>query len=158
MKTYKPSQEDSTMIESPDGEYILKKDIQPILDTFNKIKEELHSERDNVIDFIKNLIKSLNDYEELQDIPFEQIALHINNYNPDSYQFYFLSCRLSNKDPFNNIGSCIPLLYDQNFDVVEYREIGKNDGVIEILSRLLNIIGFEKEAKEISKAIYTYFY
>jgi len=156
MKTYKPSEGDSTMVESPDGEYILKKDVQPIIDTYNKIKDELLNEKDIAINYIISIIKNQEDYEELQDIPVDEIALHINNYDKDSYEFHFLFCRLANENPFEkNLGKCTELLHDQEFNVEDYREIGKNDGVINILFRLFNIIGLEKKAKEVYQAIYS---
>lgn len=155
MKTYKPSNGASTMVECPEGEYILKKDIQPTLDAFNKIKKELLSEKDNLINFIISTIKNQIDYQELQSIPFEEIALHINEYDKGSYEFFFLSCRLSNEDPFEkNIGSCMYLLFNQSFDTEDYQRIGVNDGKIEVVSYLLSLIGLEKEAEEVSQAKY----
>lgn len=155
MKTYKPSKGDSTMVESPDGEYILKKDVQPIIDTYNKIKEELLSQSENAQAFIINTIKNQEDYEELQDIPVDEIALYINKYDKESYEFHFLFCRLANKDPFKeNLRKCMYLLYYQDFDTEDYPKIGKNDGAIHIISKLLSLMGLEEEAEKVSQAKY----
>jgi hypothetical protein len=139
----------------------MKKDSSEMLNT---LKEYLLSEKEKAINYIISIIQEQESYIELQEIPYHKIPYRMNTCHEDSYAYHFLSCRLSNEDPFEkDLPKCMSLLYDISFDTdlyssvskEEYKNIGVNDGKIIIIESLLSLMGLEKEAQEISKAIFT---
>jgi hypothetical protein len=95
------------------------------------------------------IIKSQESYKELMDLSLDEIPLRTHQCLDNSYKHFILKCRLENRDPLEvDITRCIELLWDCEFSVEDYKEIGYNDGMIGVLSILLHIIGDEKTAQK----------
>jgi hypothetical protein len=122
---------------------------------YNAIIKELLRQKDDVRDNTTIRIKDTEVYKKIQDIPKKDLALHINEYNPDSPAHFLITCRLSGDDPFKkDFNKCIELLYDVEFNMEAYRNIGYNDGLAVLTSILLRIAGFEKDADAAIQATY----
>jgi len=101
-------------------------------------------------------VKDSSAYKEVESIPENELPLHINDHDPDSPKHFLISCRLSGDDPFEkDLCKCVEILYDVEFNMDSYREIGYNDGLATSVSMLLDIVGMEKEANQAREAIYS---
>lgn len=113
------------------------------------LTDKIYKLKDDTRDFMVDTISSQEAYKDLMGIPVDEIPLHINQYSQDSYQYFILTCRLKGKNPLEvDITRCIELLWDCEFSVDDYKEIGYNDGMIDTLNLLLRILGDEKAAQE----------
>lgn len=148
--------DDRELLESPDGDYLAKEEVQPILDAYKAIIEKLLYYKDDVQDNTVYRIKETYLYKELQAIPEEDLGRYINKYPTDSASHFFISCRLSGDDPFEkDLLKCVGLLNDIAFDIEAYRNIGYNDGLASLTSTLLTIVGMDKEATQAIDATYS---
>jgi len=124
-----------------------------ILDSLVKKLLEL---KDDVRDNVEYRIKETSIYKELQAIPQDKLPLHINDYEQDSAKHFIIKCRLSGEDPFKkDLAKCSEILYDVEFDVEAYCNVGYNDGLATSVSMLLSIAGLEDEAKQALEATYS---
>jgi hypothetical protein len=147
---------DQEMVESPDGDYLLKADVEPLLKAYYAMVTKLRFYANDVRDNMEYRIQNSLEYIKLMDIPDEEIPLHINNYDTDSYQHLILSCRLSGEDPVKkDLAKCITLLWDVSFDSEAYKNIGYNDGLASATSSLLDEAGLKEESIRVLDATYS---
>lgn len=122
---------------------------------YEALISELLRQKEDVRDNTMYRIKETEVYKKIQAIPHNELALHINDYEPDTTGHLLISCRLSGDDPFEkNFNKCIELLYDVAFDMDAYRNIGYNDGLATLTSILLKIAGQDKDADAALEAAY----
>lgn len=117
-----------------------------------KLLELLNDVRFNAEDRIRNT----GLFKEIVEIKDIDLPKHINNYRVDSPGYHILTCRLSGEDPFEkNLSLCLEILYDESFEMEEYRNIGNNDGRATVLSILFDVLGMEKESIRAIEAVYS---
>lgn len=106
---------------------------------------------------ISDKIRNNSDYKELMAISKRDLPKNINIYDPDSPHHFIISCRLSGEDPIEkNIAKCIELLYDQEFDVEDYKSIGYNDGQASAVSRVFDALGMNEDANQALDVTYSF--
>lgn len=147
--------DEQEMVEAPDGTHYLKEDVEPILKAYYALIAELIRYKDDVRDNMEYRVKESAPYKELMGLPDEELPLRINAWYDDSPQHFIISCRLSGDDPIKkDLAKCIELLYDIEFDMDAYKNIGYNDGLASATSSLLNIVGMKDEAAQAIDATY----
>lgn len=123
--------------------------VEPTVTVPKKLIDKIYEMAGDVRDNMILTIKSQERYKELMDLPLNEIPLSIHQYPDDSYQQFILRCRLEDKDPFEvDITKCIELLWDCEFSVEDYKEIGYNDGMIGVINILLDIVGDKETAQK----------
>lgn len=117
-------------------------------------KKLLHYKED-IRDVIATRIRQTPEWVLIKSIPINELAKHINDYDEDSPQHFWISCRLSGEDPImKDLSQCIPILWDQEFDCEAYRNIGFNDGMAIVVTKLFQLLGMEDEATATFEATY----
>lgn len=148
---------DQEMIEDIDGKYMLHEEVEPIIRAYNKLVMKLIAYKDEAREYITNKIKNTPTYKEIEKLKTEDLPLHINDYDSDTTEHFFLSCRLQGEDPFQkDLSRCIELLYDVEFSMEEYKNIGYNDGTAIATHYLLKEIGMNEEADQAFQATYAF--
>lgn len=151
--------DDQEMIEvdPANGEYLRKEDVQPILDVYKKMIEKLIYFKNDVRDNIIYRIKDTDLYKAIQAIPKNSLALFINEYEADSAGHLFITCKLQGDDPFEkDLAKCIEVLWNTEFDMEAYKNIGYNDGLAYVTSEMLKILGMEKESTQAIDSTYDF--
>lgn len=120
------------------------------------LKECLLLHADYCQEFIRETITQTSTYQDLDNIEKDDIPLHITDLIPGTFQHHILKCRLEGTDPLEeNLSLCMQILWDTEFNVDDYRNVGRNDGQIDILSLLLKKLDMHTEAEKVSEAQYT---
>ena len=115
-----------------------------------KLKQTLLALKDDARDAMVSKIKESDSYVHLMGIPHNRLAMYINDYPIHSAKHFILKCRMEDVDPIKaDLSKCIELLWDQEFGVEDYREIGFNDGMIHVLSKMFDALGMEVASKEV---------
>lgn len=121
------------------------------------IKEKLLELLNGVRLNVELRVRDTETYQEVSNFKDIELPLHINNYSEDSPEHFIISCRLSGEDPFEkDLSRCVQILWNVEFNMEEYQNIGYNDGQATILSILFNALGMEKEATQAMEATYNY--
>lgn len=124
-------------------------------ETIQAIIKKLTDYMIDIRDVIATRIRQTTEWKDIQRIPQNELAKHINDNDEDSPQHFWISCRLSGEDPIKkDLSKCIPILWDQEFDCEAYRNIGFNDGMAIVVTNLFQILGMEKEATDTFEATY----
>lgn len=148
--------DEQEIIEDPTGGYYLKDEVDLKLKAYNEIIKKLQYYTSDVRENMEYRVKGSTRYLELFNIPDNKLPLFINNWCVDSPEHFIISCRLSKEDPFKkNLNKCIELLYDVEFNMEEYKNIGYNDGLATLTSILLDIAGYGEEARQAIDATYS---
>jgi hypothetical protein len=143
-------------VEPADGEYLRKEEVQPIIDAYEKMIAKLIQYKNDVRTSSELRVKNTDTYVSIYAIPKRKLPLHINLYEVDTPERHLISCRLSGDDPFEkDLAICMKLLYDEEFDVDTYKNIGYTDGSALTVSALLNIAGMTTESTQASDAVYS---
>ena len=90
--------------------------------------------------------------EKVIETPLDKLPLLINEYDEGSLPAQLIANRLEGKEVA--VSDLIPLLYDENFDAEDYRNLGYNDGQASILSDLLTLLGDHENANKAAGLIY----
>jgi hypothetical protein len=124
---------------------------------YDALISELLRMKEDVRDNVSYRIKETETYKKIQAIPQNELALHINEYDPDSPGHLLVSCRLSGDDPLErDLSKCVELLYDVEFNMESYMNIGYNDGLAGAISTLLKTVGLDEDADKAMEAIYKF--
>lgn len=119
------------------------------------VTEKLLAYKNDIRDVIISRIKETSDWQQIQKYSKNQLPKHINDYDEDSPQHFWISCKLTGEDPLTkDLSKCIPILWDQEFECEDYRSIGFNDGMAIVVTNLFGVLGMEKEASETFEATY----
>lgn len=119
------------------------------------VTEKLLYYMNDIRDVIATRIKQTPEWVLISKIPQNELPKHINVYDEDTPQHFWISCKLSGEDPLKkDLSKCIPILWNQEFDCEAYRNIGFNDGMAIVVTNLFDILGMEKEASETFEATY----
>lgn len=95
-------------------------------------------------------------YKEIEAISDRDLPKHINDYPTGSAGHHIISCRLSKEDPFEkDLSRCIEILWDVEFDMEDYQNIGYNDGMATTLSILFNALDMKQESTRAMEATYS---
>jgi hypothetical protein len=149
--------EEQEMVEAPDGTHYLKEDVEPIIKAYYALIEKLLYYKNDVRDNMEYRVKECASYKEIMGFPDEELPLRINAWNEGSPQHFLISCRLSGDDPLTkDLSKCIELLWDVEFDMEAYKNIGYNDGLASVTSTLLDIAGMKDEAAQAIDATYNF--
>lgn len=121
------------------------------------IKEKLLELLNEVRFNAENRIRNTEEYREIAAIKDIDLPKHINDYPAGSPKYYIISCRLSGEDPFEkNLSLCMQILWDVEFDMEDYQNIGYNDGQATTLSMMFNALGMKEEATQAMEATYKF--
>jgi len=119
------------------------------------ITEKLITYKNDVRDAIAYRIKQTAEWKRIHEYPQNELAKHINDYDEDTPQHFWISCRLTGEDPLmKGLGKSIPILYDEEFDCESYRNIGFNDGMAIAVMNLFDILDMQEEASDTFEAVY----
>jgi hypothetical protein len=144
-------------VEPAEGEYLLKAEVQPIIDAYEKMIAKLIEYKNDARQSCELRIKNTDTYVGIYAIPEKELPLHINDYEEDTPERYLISCRLSSENPFEkDLAICMKILYDEDFDVETYKNIGYTDGLALTVSTLLNTAGMTTESNQASDAVYDF--
>lgn len=101
-------------------------------------------------------VRETQDYKKLEAIPKKDLPLHINEHDPDSPSHFIIQCRLSGDDPFEkNLNKCAQILWDQEFDVETYKNIGYNDGLATAVSIIFDTLSMNEDSSNVIEAVYS---
>jgi hypothetical protein len=143
-------------VEPANGDYLLKAEVQPIIDAYEKMIAKLIEYKNDARQSCELRIKNTCTYVSIYEIPKRELPLHINDYDADSPHHFLISCRLSGDDPFEkDLAICMKLLYDEEFDVDTYKNIGYTDGSADATASLLALAGLINESNQASEAVYS---
>lgn len=127
-----------------------------------EIKKKMLIWKDDLLEFMGQMIKDKcgEVLAEIENIPTKELPLKINAYPDGSPKQKLLKLRLQGEDfSIPNLipilPELIPLLWDQEFDVEDYKSIGINDGEGYIVSMILRMLGCEEDARQISAVNYS---
>lgn len=115
----------------------------------------IHKEVLEQLDYCKNYLRSLcheksSEFNEALDMDEKELPKHIND---SGLIGEMVKERLAGEDidvPKHHIRA----LCDVEMDYETYRDLGKNDGALEIISVVLNKLGDEEHAQEASNCQY----
>jgi hypothetical protein len=151
--------DDQEMIEvdPANGEYLRKDEVQPIIAAYEKMIKKLIEFKDVVRQSSELRIKNTDDFNFwMNKCPEIELPLRINTHPADSPIHFLISCRLSGEDPLEkDLFRCMPLLYNEEFDYEDYKNIGYTDGSADVTASLLKIAEMPKESNEASDATYS---
>jgi hypothetical protein len=143
-------------VEPANGDYLLKAEVQPIIDAYEKMIAKLIEYKNDARQSCELRIKNTDTYVSIYAIPKRKLPLHINIYEADTPEHHLISCRLSGDDPFEkDLAICMKLLYDEEFDVYTYKNIGYTDGSADTTASLLALAGLINESNQASEAVYS---
>jgi len=120
--------------------------------------------RDKLLTYMRDVrfnseqrIRHAEPFKKISEIPEDKLPLYINTHEEDSPEHFFIQCRLSGDDPFEkDLGKCLELLYNEEFNMETYKNIGYNDGVASITASLLEAANMPEQSTAASEAIYTF--
>ena len=123
----------------------------------DKVKTELLTWVEDAREFIKGMITSkCPDIEALMKLPLEELPLKINDFEDGTPERLIIKRRLEGKDPLEeDLGTIVQVLWDVDFDYEDYKNMGHNDGIIVLLSKILTMMGDEESAKRAYEVIYS---
>lgn len=144
-------------VEPENGEYLRKDEVQPIIDAYEKMIERLMVFKREARVSCELRIKHTDSYDYwMNKCPEIELPLRINTHPADSAIHFLISCRLSGEDPLEkDLARCMPILYDEEFDIDTYKSIGYTDGTAEVTASILKIAGMDRDSTEASDAIYS---
>lgn len=111
---------------------------------------------DGCYDYIRERVIKTDTYREIERIPKDGLPLHLNDYEDGTAAKYIFSCRMTGEDPLSeeNLPKSLQLLYDQEFNIDTYRNIGVNDGQLAAVSFLARKLGDDVLAEKAGAIIY----
>lgn len=118
--------------------------------------KKMESRLDSCKAYMVEIATSKTELEDVLSIPFEDLATRISGENGNITSI--IKARIdgrSREEIENDPNLILPLLWDTEFSMVEYKQIGMNDGELHTLSDVFSTLGEEEKAKEAYSWIYS---
>jgi hypothetical protein len=106
------------------------------------------------IEFLIELsINKKSSLKEVLDMPFNELPKHINDSNDIKKEMVL--ARLRKEDIKKNYNFVCQSLWNTEFDMDEYRQLGDNDGRLSVIAMIFRELGHEEQEKEALNWVYS---
>lgn len=122
----------------------------------NTLLAKMNSRLDSCKAYMVEKATSKTELEDVLSIPFENLATRISGENGNIASI--IKARIegrSREEIENDPDLILPLLWDTEFSMDEYKQIGMNDGELHTISDVFSTLGEDKKAKEAYSWIYS---